>query len=112
MSPSNSIPGYFSPVSDDYKKQGLVAHSHRVKMAEIAIEDSDWLMVDGWEASQKRFVRTISVLDHFERQLEGRVTGPDGLAKEVKIMLLAGGDLIQSFAVPNVWAAIDVSMFV
>lgn len=86
--------GYFSPVSDDYKKADLAHHTHRVRMIEMAVGDSPWLMVDDWEASQKSFVRTVSVLDHFERQLKGKISSD----KPVRIMLLAGGDLIQSFA--------------
>jgi nicotinamide mononucleotide adenylyltransferase len=62
-------------------------------MTQIAVCDSDWLMVDDWEASQTTFVRTVSVLDHFEKQLAGKIVGKDGKAREVRIMLLAGGDL-------------------
>ena len=50
----------------------------------------------------------MSVLDHFERMLNGRIVTDDAGAKKVRIMLLAGGDLIQSFAVPNVWTAFDL----
>lgn len=32
-----------------------------------------------------------------------------GEYKPIKIMLLAGGDLVQSFAAPDVWATADVS---
>ena len=32
-----------------------------------------------------------------------------GQFKPIKIMLLAGGDLVQSFAAPDVWATADVS---
>lgn len=69
------IGGYFSPVSDSYGKTGLVNWKHRVKMCELATEDSDWLMVDSWEASQSSFVRTAAVLDHFDEMLNG---GEDG----------------------------------
>ncbi len=31
-----------------------------------------------------------------------------GTPRKIKIMLLAGGDLIQSFAVPKLWAEDDV----
>lgn len=85
--------GYFSPVSDDYKKADLAHFTHRVNMSQIAISDSHWLMVDPWEASQATFVRTVSVLDHFEKQLAGRVVDEEGVARDVRIMLLAGGDL-------------------
>lgn len=32
-----------------------------------------------------------------------------GEYKPIRIMLLAGGDLVQSFAAPDVWATADVS---
>jgi hypothetical protein len=47
------------------------------------------------------------VLDHFMEELNGGPDGgllmPDGTRQPIRIMLLAGGDLIQSFAVPNLW---------
>ena len=74
---------------------------------------STWLMVDPWEASQSFYLRTAPVLDHFHECLNGKDQGgialPDGRRKRIRIMLLAGGDLIQSFALPNVWAEKDVS---
>lgn len=33
-----------------------------------------------------------------------------GEYKPIKIMLLAGGDLVQSFAAPDVWATADVRL--
>eukprot|EP00158_Paraphelidium_tribonemae_P002215 Partr_v1_DN25201_c1_g1_i3_m17000 putative (Nicotinamide) nucleotide adenylyltransferase len=90
--------GYFSPVSDAYKKPGLASGQHRVKMCELALERSSWLMVDPWESMQSTFQRTARVLDHFERQL----------GEGVKIVLLAGGDLIESFQVPGLWAVEDL----
>ena len=106
------IGGYFSPVSDEYKKTGLVAATHRVKMCDLAVSKSTWLMVDHWEATQPTFSRTVTVLDHFDECLniqDGVLV--EGIRKRIKIMLLAGGDLIQSFAVPKLWAKIDVFLF-
>jgi nicotinamide mononucleotide adenylyltransferase len=42
------IGGYFSPVSDAYAKPGLAASFHRVKMCELAVQESSWIMVDHW----------------------------------------------------------------
>lgn len=95
------VGGYFSPVSDAYSKPGLCAQHHRIHMCTLATNDSEWLMVDSWEARQKTFVRTASVLDHFREEI-------DRIAPGVAIMLLAGGDLIQSFAVPNLWLKKDL----
>ena len=60
---------YFSPVSDAYAKPGLVPGADRVRMCELAVQDSSWIMVDPWESSQPKYMRTASVLDHFNQEL-------------------------------------------
>lgn len=45
-----------------------------------------------------------------ESKERGGVLLSDGTRKRIKIMLLAGGDLIQSMGEPGVWASADVSM--
>ncbi|KAJ3195312.1 hypothetical protein HK101_000502 [Irineochytrium annulatum] len=103
------LAGYFSPVSSSYEKEGLAAYTHRVAMCQKAVEDSDWIMVDGWEASQPEYIRTAPVLQHFDTEINDRrdvkdAVGPnggvvvDGKRRPIRIMLLAGGDLIESFA--------------
>lgn len=61
--------GYISPVSDGYNKPDLVNWKDRVNMCKLAIEDSPWLEVDTWEASQPEYVYTIDTLRNFDRQL-------------------------------------------
>lgn len=85
-------------------------------MCELAVEHtSTWLMVDPWEAGQPEYQRTAVVLDHFDEMLngkdgEGGVEMSDGKGRrKYKIMLLAGGDLIESFGEPGVWSEPDVS---
>ncbi|PKI83974.1 nicotinamide-nucleotide adenylyltransferase [Malassezia vespertilionis] len=108
------LAGYYSPVSDQYKKAGLAKGTDRVRMCELAVErSSNWLMVDAWESLQKEYQRTAIVLDHFNDEINGRcgergVLMRDGTRRRVKIMLLAGGDLIQSMGEPGVWADQDV----
>ncbi|KAL6940772.1 Nicotinamide/nicotinic acid mononucleotide adenylyltransferase 1 [Hanseniaspora vineae] len=106
------IGGYYSPVSDHYRKQGLAKATHRVRMCELACErTSSWLMVDAWESLQHEYTRTAQVLDHFNEEINikrGGVETPTGEKIGVKIMLLAGGDLIESFGEPNVWKDEDL----
>lgn len=106
------IGGYYSPVSDNYHKAGLAPSHHRVRMCELACErTSSWLMVDAWESLQPTYQRTALVLDHFNQEINikrGGVATTSGLRKGVKIMLLAGGDLIESMGEPNVWAEDDL----
>ncbi|KAI8893897.1 hypothetical protein BC833DRAFT_606914 [Globomyces pollinis-pini] len=108
------IGGYFSPVSDAYAKPGLAPWYHRVTMCELATHDSTWIMVDTWEPSQTTYTRTARVLEHFEFELNGKDGDggfllEDGTKKKIRIVLLAGGDLIQSFAVPNLWKEADLN---
>ncbi|KAH8083078.1 nicotinate-nucleotide adenylyltransferase [Filobasidium floriforme] len=106
--------GYYSPVSSYYKKSGLAPAHHRVRMCELAVEHtSTWLMVDPWEAGQPEYQRTAVVLDHFDEMLngkdgEGGVEMRDGTRRKYKVMLLAGGDLIESFGEPGVWSEPDL----
>ncbi|KAJ2517538.1 Nicotinamide/nicotinic acid mononucleotide adenylyltransferase 1 [Coemansia sp. RSA 1939] len=104
--------GYFSPVSDYYQKEGLAPAVHRVRMCELATETSStWLMVDSWEALQPSYQRTAVVLDHFDEELNGNMGGmvlPDGETRKIQILLLAGGDLIESMGRKDVWASEDL----
>lgn len=84
-------------------------------MCELAVETtSTWLMVDPWEAGQGSYQRTAIVLQHFDEMLngEGGIVGKDGRTRKIKIMLLAGGDLIESFGEPGVWSEPDVRQVV
>ena len=77
------LAGYYSPVSDQYKKDGLVKATHRVRMCELAVErSSNWLMVDAWESLQGEYQRTAVVLDHFNAEINGNggIQLADGLS--------------------------------
>ncbi|KAH7395940.1 hypothetical protein BKA64DRAFT_709313 [Cadophora sp. MPI-SDFR-AT-0126] len=103
--------GYFSPVSDAYKKAGLASAEHRLTMCELGAADSSWLMVDPWEARQAEYVPTAQVLDHFEHEINevlGGVEKPDGTRVKCRILLLAGADLIQTMSTPGVWSDKDL----
>ena len=69
-------------------------------------------MVDPWEAIQPDFTPTAQVLDHFEYEINqnhGGVLSADGQSRRpVKIMLLAGADLIGTMSTPGVWAEKDL----
>ncbi|KAL2074072.1 hypothetical protein VTL71DRAFT_7850 [Oculimacula yallundae] len=103
--------GYFSPVSDAYKKAGLASAHHRLRMCELGAEQSSWLMVDPWEAVQTKYVPTAQVLDHFEHEINevlGGAEKPDGTRVKCRILLLAGADLISTMSTPGVWSDKDL----
>jgi hypothetical protein len=53
--------GYYSPVSDGYGKKGLLSAAVRLDMCNLAVESSDWLMVDRWEATFPKWCLTYQV---------------------------------------------------
>jgi nicotinamide mononucleotide adenylyltransferase len=105
------VGGYLSPVSDMYKKPGLLSATHRVNMCTLAAEESsDLLMVDSWEAFQS-YQRTAIVLDHFDHEINtvlGGIHTEDGEHRNVHVMLLAGSDLISTMSEPGVWSYTDL----
>ncbi|KAF8911502.1 hypothetical protein CPB84DRAFT_1762015, partial [Gymnopilus junonius] len=80
-------------------------------MCTLAAEDSDtWLMVDSWEAFQA-YQRTAIVLDHFDHEINtvlGGVRTASGEHRSVRVMLLAGSDLIGTMSEPGVWSYSDL----
>ncbi|KAF5355181.1 hypothetical protein D9756_005470 [Leucocoprinus leucothites] len=105
------VGAYLSPVSEEYKKPGLLSARHRVNMCTLAAEESNnWLMVDPWEAFQS-YQRTAIVLDHFDHEINtvlGGVQTEDGQRRTVRPMLLAGSDLIATMSEPGVWSYSDL----
>ncbi|XP_051984868.1 nicotinamide/nicotinic acid mononucleotide adenylyltransferase 3 isoform X2 [Xyrauchen texanus] len=53
------VGGIVSPVSDCYGKQGLVASKHRLAMARLALQSSDWVTVNDWESQQSDWTETL-----------------------------------------------------
>ncbi|KAF9012522.1 hypothetical protein BDQ17DRAFT_1344072 [Cyathus striatus] len=105
------VGGYLSPVSDMYKKPGLLSATHRVNMCTLAAEESsNWLMVDSWETFQS-YQRTAIVLDHFDHEINtvmGGIQTEDGEHRNIRVMLLAGSDLISTMSEPGVWSYTDL----
>lgn len=56
------VEGIISPVNDSYGKKDLVASHHRVAMARLALQTSDWIRVDPWESEQAQWTETVKVL--------------------------------------------------
>uniref|UniRef100_A0A7C8ZIB0 Nicotinamide/nicotinic acid mononucleotide adenylyltransferase 3 n=2 Tax=Opuntia streptacantha TaxID=393608 RepID=A0A7C8ZIB0_OPUST len=89
-----------SPVNDAYKKKGLISAEHRIQMCELACKSSDFLMVDPWEAKQSTFQRTLTVLSRVKSYLCEDGALPAG---SLKVMLVCGSDILESFSIPGVW---------
>ncbi|MCO5605910.1 hypothetical protein L7F22_060096 [Adiantum nelumboides] len=91
--------GYMSPANSAYGKQGLVSAEHRIKMCQLAAEGSSFIMVDPWEALQTTYQRTLKVLARVADALQD-ITSDFG---SMRVFLLCGGDLLESFTIPGVW---------
>ncbi|KAF8423407.1 nicotinamide mononucleotide adenylyl transferase [Tirmania nivea] len=106
------IGGYLSPVGDAYKKRGLASANHRIRMCELAADQtSNWIMVDPWEALKKDYTPTAMVLDHFDEEINDKLGGVEtenGERRKVRVALLAGSDLISTMAEPGVWGQADL----
>jgi len=96
----NVLGGYMSPVNDAYKKKDLLPAAHRIRFCELACKSSSFAMVDPWEGMQKGYQRTLTVLSRIRNSL-----CRGGLADQgsLKVMLLCGSDLLESFSTPGVW---------
>ncbi|XP_072966757.1 nicotinamide/nicotinic acid mononucleotide adenylyltransferase [Typha angustifolia] len=92
--------GYMSPVNDAYKKKDLLPAIHRVQLCELACRSSSFVMVDPWEARQSSFQRSLTVLTRIQNYL-----CKNGLIRKesLRVMLLCGSDLLESFSTPGVW---------
>ncbi|KAG8568367.1 hypothetical protein GDO81_013969 [Engystomops pustulosus] len=125
------VKGIISPVSDGYKKKGLVEGSHRLEMAQLATKNSDWIEVEPWECSKKDWTETETVLRYYQQKLTCTDNGeieekksvnrkgqkrkrnnvcqdvPDYNCPEIKVppkvKLLCGADFLESLGVPNLW---------
>lgn len=122
--------GIISPVGDAYKKKGLVEANHRVAMIEKAIQLSDWLTLDTWESKQNEWVETVKVLRHHCENLKNQFVIDKKSATQCRkgkkrkieekdvcviderdipqLMLLCGGDVLESFGVPDLWKKEDI----
>lgn len=109
------VGGIVSPVSDIYGKQGLVLARHRIAMAKLALQSSNWVTVDEWESQQPDWTETVvtmryhygCILKEYE-QSTGTHTGPCGntvplSSPSPQVKLLCGADFLQTFWIPGLW---------
>ncbi|XP_075402951.1 nicotinamide/nicotinic acid mononucleotide adenylyltransferase 3 [Tenrec ecaudatus] len=106
------IKGIVSPVGDTYGKKNLAAAQHRVAMARLALQTSDWIRVDSWESEQAQWVETVKVLRHHHSELlralphadgPGYVALPQAAAASPQLKLLCGADVLKTFQTPGLW---------
>ncbi|KAM3824260.1 nicotinamide/nicotinic acid mononucleotide adenylyltransferase 1-like isoform 1-T3 [Vipera latastei] len=135
------VRGILSPVGDAYLKKSLISASHRVTMARLATEDSDWLEVDDWESRQTEWQETVKVLRYHQQKLKHSCptnsfedapppSRPSRKRKRAagsqlpiqmnqpkqkclpQLKMLCGTDVLESFAVPSLWKPEDIQEIV
>ncbi|XP_010183989.1 PREDICTED: nicotinamide mononucleotide adenylyltransferase 3 [Mesitornis unicolor] len=116
------VEGIISPVNDEYGKKGLVSARHRIAMAKLALETSDWIRVDPWESEQQTWTETVKVLRHhyneslrslqFKKEIMKNKRPTEGSTVDSlpyqhpvlpELKLLCGADFLQTFKTPNLW---------
>ncbi|XP_067938911.1 nicotinamide/nicotinic acid mononucleotide adenylyltransferase 1-like [Watersipora subatra] len=124
------IKGIFSPAHDKYNKPGLLPATHRYEMAKLAVKSNPWLCVDSWEMEQSGWtptqialcnlreriasgslsvigqeLKTVSEEPQSKRRRQSEENAKlDVLSSETQVRLLIGGDVLESFSVPELWA--------
>lgn len=113
------IAGIISPVNDAYEKKDLVSSTHRCKMIEKSLQTSDWITLDKWESEQNCWTETRNVLLYHFNRLNGEknlnfstplkkrqkcsLDNENRNTESILLKLVCGGDLLESFAVPDLW---------
>jgi nicotinamide mononucleotide adenylyltransferase len=93
-------------------------------MVKLALESSSWIRVSDWECQQEGWTRTRNTLQYHQNFLNSIIRDLNGvnasnlpnwlpenvkqLKDPVKIKLLCGADLLESFATPGLWDEDDV----
>ncbi|KAH8278927.1 hypothetical protein KR018_011068, partial [Drosophila ironensis] len=119
------VGGIISPTHDAYGKKDLASAQDRCAMVKLAIQSSSWIRLSDWEVQQSQWMRTQSVLQHHQNYINNHINSagneesngclpgwlPRGLQERrdpVQLKLLCGADLLESFAVPGLWADADI----
>lgn len=66
-------------------------------MVRLAVGDSDWLQFTSYESDSPVFQPTYEVMQHFKDQLTRQY------GRDVRLMLLCGADLVDTFNIENLW---------
>lgn len=110
-----------SPTHDEYrsKKPTLISSKHRLAMVKRSVAGNSLVKSSGWETEQEGWTRTVHVLRHHGQEIASAAAGdsnsshyphlPDNIPQQSgsqqhpRLMLICGGDMLESFSVPNLW---------
>ncbi|XP_077472165.1 nicotinamide/nicotinic acid mononucleotide adenylyltransferase 3 [Stigmatopora argus] len=101
------VSGIVSPVSDGYAKPGLVAAEHRIAMAKLALQTSDWVDVDEWESRRPDWTETAVAMRYHHGQIlkeyERSRSSTSSQSVPPQLKLLCGADFLSTFKIPGLW---------
>ncbi|XP_033209712.1 nicotinamide/nicotinic acid mononucleotide adenylyltransferase 3 isoform X2 [Belonocnema kinseyi] len=127
------VGGVISPVHDSYSRKELTSSKHRLAMLNLALENNNWIRLSSWECRQNGWTQTRRSLQHHQNILNSllfevndvknhfETDDLDWIPENVKnnsdstpieIKLLCGADLLETFAIPGVWAEEDIEAIV
>jgi len=116
---SSVLGGVISPTHDAYNKHkpSLISSTHRLTMARLAASLSPTVSVSDWEVRQEGWSRTRLVLDEYTQiARQGMADWLPALGSPdqgpITFKLLCGADLLESFAVPDLWNIDDLTTIV
>ena len=75
----------------------LISAKHRCEMVRLALKSSNWIRLSTWEADKSEWTPTLEALKHYHK------SATENFGNEAKVMLLCGGDIVETFNIPNVW---------
>lgn len=116
--PEVKVIGVISPTNDKYVKKTLIPAVHRLAMARLAVEASEWVRVSDWEVNQQNWTPTRQVLDMYNSFInDNRAEEFPWLedaagAQDVTFKLLCGADLLETFSVEGLWKPEDMQTIV
>lgn len=105
--------GIISPVSDSYGKQGLAPAKHRIAMAKLALQTSEWIRVDEWESQQPDWTETVVTMRYHHNRILQKYQKSTAMPSNehiiatsnpsIQLKLLCGADFLDSFKTPGLW---------
>nr|XP_027203475.1 nicotinamide/nicotinic acid mononucleotide adenylyltransferase 3-like [Dermatophagoides pteronyssinus] len=106
------VGGIISPVNDRYKtKKYLAPAKHRIEMIRLVLKKTlfgrpNWIRLDEWESQLDHWCRTIEVIQYHHKILNSNNND------KIRLMLICGSDMFDSFNVPNLWDDNDIETII
>ncbi len=74
-------------------------------MIKLALKNNSWVQLSNWEALNPNWSFTLDVLNHHKKIVQ------ESYGQNTHLMFLCGGDIVESFGVPNLWKDEHVNYF-